>query len=112
MLSASGRSAAYDVFDVAATTMPRSGNVRNDVEAPSRLRLAWLARRVDSPASGTLSSIHPSPYAVSLPDVSNCGVWSRLMVAGCSSLPFIIASPNRTRSVGVDRKPPAPAKQE
>ena len=52
---------ANDMFDVTATTIPRSGNVMNDVELPSMVRLAWPAIRVGSPASGTVSSIQPRP---------------------------------------------------
>ena len=36
----------------------------------------------------------------------------QLTVAGFSSVPLLTAIPNRTRSDGVDRNAPAPAKQE
>ena len=103
---------ALAMFAVTATTIPRAGNVMNDVVPPFRLRLAWCTIRVGSPASVTSSTIQPRPYSVSLPDVSTCGVWSFLTVSACSSLPPLIAIPNRTRSDGVDRIAPAPAKQE
>jgi hypothetical protein len=53
---------ANEMFDVTATTSPRSGNVMNDVVPPSNVRLAWLASRVGSPASGNVSIVHPRPY--------------------------------------------------
>ena len=54
--------ASFDeMFVVTATTSPQSGKVKNDVEPPSGVRLAWLASRVGSPASGTVSSIQPRP---------------------------------------------------
>ena len=61
MLSAIDFVSANEMFDITATTIPRSGNVKNDVEAPSMVRLAWPANRVGSPASSTVSSIQPRP---------------------------------------------------
>lgn len=49
ILSAIDLVSANEVFDVTATTIPRSGHVMNDVEPPSKVRLAWLASRVGSP---------------------------------------------------------------
>src|SRR5688500_4269098 len=112
MFNAIGHKDASDVFDITATTSPRSGNVKNEVELPSMVRLAWCAARVGLPASGKVSSVQPRPKLVSSPDRSGCRVWSMLTVAGFSSVPLLIAIPNRTRSDGVDRNAPAPAKQE
>jgi hypothetical protein len=40
-----------EMFVVTATTIPRWGKVRNDVEPPSKVRLAWPAIRVGAPPS-------------------------------------------------------------
>jgi len=46
MLIAIDFMSANEMFELTATTIPRSGNVRNDVDAPSMVRLAWLASGV------------------------------------------------------------------
>src|SRR5918993_5520618 len=51
----------------------------------------------------------PRPYPVSWPEANRWAAWSTWTVAGCSSVPPLIAIPNRTRSEGVDRNALAPA---
>jgi hypothetical protein len=73
---------------------------------------SWPSTPVCSPASATVSRSQPRPYPVYCPEASRCDVWSNWTVAGCSSLPLLIAIPKRTRSDGVDRNALDPAKQE
>jgi hypothetical protein len=103
---------ANEMLVVTATAMPRPGNVTSDVEPPMMNSLSWPTIVVASPAMVAGSRSQPRPYPVSSPDASRCGVRSNVTVAGWSNLPPSIAIAKRTRSEGVDRNPPAPAKHE
>jgi hypothetical protein len=49
---------------------------------------------------------------VGAPETSRPGVWKAAIVSAFNSPGFSIAEPSRTRSVGVERNAPAPARQE
>lgn len=51
---------------------------------------------------------HPIPEACSPPEAVRVRVQNIALVWGCKSLPSIMAWPKRTKSEGVDRKPPLP----
>src|SRR5687768_17600222 len=95
----------------AATVIPRSGNVNSEAVPPRGLP-RWLSIRAGLPASWTLPTVQPSPYVVDAPEPRVVGVWRDVMVSAFSSPGFSSAEPSLTRSVGVERKAPAPAKQE
>ncbi len=103
---------ANEVFDVTATTSPRSGNVMSEVEPPSRSsrvmarQSRWFARErngLEVPAeavAGLLARGQP--------------LWclEHFDGGGLQQLAAVDRHPERTRSDGVDRNAPAPAKQE
>jgi putative intracellular protease/amidase len=60
-LNASDAVPAYEMFDVTATTIPRSRNVINDATIPPRDAPSWPTTRVGSPASVAVSMSQPRP---------------------------------------------------